>query len=157
MLPQKLDPLRIDVGVRHRLEPEQIAIAQEDGAPSGAAQFHRGSRQRFQHRLQIEYRPTDDPEHIGGRGLLLQRLAEIAGLRLHLIEQADVADSDYRLVGERLKQGNLFVAERVHFGTAEDDRPDALILAQQRHAQNAAMAHAARQFAAVGEVGAFVG
>src|SRR5437016_85196 len=43
--------------------------------------------QRIEHGLQIEGRATDDFEHVGGRGLLLQRFAQ-------LVEQPCVLDGD---------------------------------------------------------------
>src|SRR6516164_11008199 len=42
----------------------------------GLAQPRRRFRQRVEHHLQIKSRTTDDLEHIGSRGLLLQRLAQ---------------------------------------------------------------------------------
>jgi hypothetical protein len=64
----------------------------------------------------------------------LQRFREVARLRLHLIKQTDVADCDHGLIGESLQQGNLFVAERLHFGAAERDCSNALTLAQKGYA-----------------------
>ena len=60
-----------------------------------------------EHRLQVERRAADDLQHVGGRGLLLQRLGEIARPRLHLVEQAHVLDRDDRLVGEGLDELDL--------------------------------------------------
>ena len=77
-----------------------------------AAQLARRFRERRQHRLQIEGRTADDLEHIGGRGLLLQRFLEVARLRLHLVEQARVLDRDDGLVGEGLDELDLLVVER---------------------------------------------
>ena len=42
------------------------------------------------------------PQHLGGRGLLLERLGQLARARLHLVEQPHVLDRDHRLVGEGL-------------------------------------------------------
>ena len=70
--------------------------------------------QRVEHGLQIEGRAADDLEHVGGRGLLLQRFAQ-------LVEQSRVLDGDDGLGGEIRDQLNLFVAERSHF-LAVDDR-----------------------------------
>jgi len=64
---------------------------------------------------------------------------QILGARLHLFEQTDIADRDHRLIGKGLQQGNLLVAERLHFGTTEHDRADALTLTQHWYAQNGAM------------------
>ena len=51
--------------------------------------------QRAEHRLQIKGRAADDLEHVGGGGLLLQRLAQ-------LVEQARILDGDDGLTGEVL-------------------------------------------------------
>ena len=72
-----------------------------------------------------------------GGGLLLQRLRKIARLGLHLFEQPHILDRDHGLVGEGLQQGDLLVAERLHFGAAKHDHADALAFAQQRHRQHA--------------------
>ena len=48
-----------------------------DGCPIRLAQLCGRLNQRIEHRLQIEGRATDDLEHVGGGGLLLQRLAEL--------------------------------------------------------------------------------
>ena len=49
----------------------------------------------LQHGLQVEGRPADDLEHVGGGGLLLQRFAQ-------LVEQARILDSDDGLCGKVL-------------------------------------------------------
>src|SRR5260370_2050703 len=76
---------------------------------------------------------------------ILQRKRKLLGSFLHLFEHADVADGDHRLIGKSLQQGNLLVAERMHFGAAKHDRPDALTLAHQGYAQNGAVSQAARR------------
>ena len=53
-------------------------------------------------------------QHLGGRGLLLQRLGQLARARLHLVEQPHVLDRDHRLVGEGRDQFDLLVGERPH-------------------------------------------
>jgi hypothetical protein len=58
------------------------------------------------HRLQIERRAADDLQHVGGRGLLLQRLLRGRASRLHLVEQAHVLDGDDGLIGEGLQHRN---------------------------------------------------
>ena len=61
--------------------------------------------QRVEHGLQIEGRATDDLEHVGGGGLLLQRFAQ-------LVEQPGVLDGDDGLGGEIGHQLDLLVGER---------------------------------------------
>ena len=50
---------------------------------------------------------ADDAQDGAGRGLLFERLAEIAVARLDLLEQPHVLDGDHRLVGEGLGQFDL--------------------------------------------------
>ena len=58
---------------------------------SRAADFSK----RIEHGLQIERRAADDLEHVGGGGLLLQRLPQF-------VEQPRVLDGDDGLGGEVL-------------------------------------------------------
>src|SRR5262249_53923314 len=74
------------------------------------AQARRRLDQRVEHGLQIEGRAANHLEHVRGRGLLLQRLAQ-------LVEQAGILDGGNSLTSEILHQLNLFVRERL------DDRP----------------------------------
>ncbi len=89
------------------LEPEGLAIAQMDVAPGRVAQIEHRLDQDGKNRLQIERRAADDLQHVGGGGLLLQRLGEIARARLHLVEQPHVLDRDDGLVGEGLDEFDL--------------------------------------------------
>jgi hypothetical protein len=57
-----------------------------------------------EHRRGVGDRAADHLQHLGGRGLLLERL-------LGLVEQARVLDRDHRLVGEGAEQVDLLVAE----------------------------------------------
>ena len=98
------------IAVCHGSEERCPYLARE-GAHVGAAEPSRQFQQRLQDRLQIEGRATDDFEHVGGGGLLLQRLAELTGARLHLVEQPHVLDRDHRLVGEGGDQLDLLVGE----------------------------------------------
>ena len=69
--------------------------------------LHRSQRRLDQvrkNRLQIERRAADDLQHVGGGGLLLQRLGKVARARLHLVEQPHVLDRDDGLVGEGLHE-----------------------------------------------------
>ena len=51
---------------------------------------------------------TDDAQHVGGGGLLLQRLPQF-------VQQPRVLDGDDGLGGEVLHQRDLFVGERTDF------------------------------------------
>ena len=82
-----------------------------------------GFNQCLQNQLQIERRAADHLEHVGGRGLLLQRLGEVAGARLHLVEQAHVLDRDHGLIGEGLDECDLALRERAGVGRAKTKTP----------------------------------
>ena len=71
------------------------------------------------------------------RGLLLQRLGQLAVRCLQLVEQPRVLDRDDGLVGERLHQLDLLVGERPHFLAVDGDHAD-------RHRPRAASARRAR-------------
>ena len=68
----------------------------------------------LEYRFEIARRRADDLEHIGGRGLLLQRLAQ-------LVEQARILDGDDGLRGEILDQLDLLVRERTYFLAIDGD------------------------------------
>src|SRR6516162_8447215 len=82
--------------------------------------------QRVEHAVQIEGRAADDFEHVGGGGLLLQRLAQF-------VEQAGVLDRDDGLGGEICHQLNLFVREGANFLTKDRDGSNQVIVLKHRH------------------------
>ena len=71
---------------------------------------------------EVARRGVDDLQHLGGRGLVLQRLARLA-------EQARILHRDHRLGGEVLQQRDLLLRERADFspvnvkGTRPGRRP----------------------------------
>ncbi len=86
-------------------EVHQLAVEPEDGAQQSVAQPHGASHDRIEDRLDVRRRLADHAQDLARRGLLLQRLAEIAVARLQLLEQPRVLDRDHRLVGERAGAG----------------------------------------------------
>src|SRR5204862_1476538 len=102
--------------VRQRLKGT-VLVRTGDMPDVGLAQSGSRSDQRVEHGLQIEGRAADDLEHVGGGGLLLQRLAKLA-------EQPRVLDGDDGLRGEALHQLNLLVRERAHLLTVDADYAD---------------------------------
>ena len=80
----------------------------------------------FEDGLEVECRAADDLQHLGGRGLLLQRLGHLAIAGLQLLEQPHVLDGDDGLVGEGLEQLDLPVGERTDLAPRDDDRADGL-------------------------------
>ena len=74
---------------------------------------------RVEHRLHVRRRPADDAEHLGSRGLMLQRLAQFCVALVDLFKQADVFDRDDGLIGEGFEQSDLFVGERSNLCTTQ--------------------------------------
>ena len=55
---------------------------------------------------------------------MLQRLTQIVGAFLHLVEQPRILDRDHRLVGERFEEGDLFAVERLGLASGGTDGAD---------------------------------
>ena len=111
---------------------EQFAVAKPTVAELGAAD----ARRIFQHGTEtpapVARRAGDDLQHLGGRGLLLQRLAEIVGALAQFVEQPRVLDGDHGLRGEILHQLDLLVGERPHLLAVDDDGADQLVVLEHR-------------------------
>src|ERR1700704_2270579 len=90
-----------------RVMSQQFAITQENNAGPGSTQRLRGLGQCGEHGFEIERRAADDLEHVGGRGLLLQGLAQIIGALAQFPQQSCVFYCDDRLLGEILDQCDL--------------------------------------------------
>ena len=75
-----------------------------------------------------------------GRGLLLQRLAEIVGALAQLVEQPRVLDGDDGLGGEVLHQLDLLVGEGPDLLAIDDDSADQLVVLEHRHGEQRARA-----------------
>ena len=89
-----------------------------------------GARQCVENRLKIEGRAADELQDVGRRGLLLQRLGEVTGLGLHLLEHARVLDRDRRLIGKGLQKCLFAVGERPRRPADHDDGAKAAVLPQ---------------------------
>ena len=72
-----------------------------------------------------------------------QRLREIAGPGLQLVEQADVLDRDHGLVGEARDELDLLFGERSDRKAEEADDTESLPVADKRHANCRPEAHQA--------------
>ena len=86
----------------------------------------------LKHRLEIGGELADDAKHVGGRGLLLQRLAEVVGALAQFVEQPRVLDGDDGLGGEVRDQLDLLVGEGTDFLAIDSDDADQFVLLQHR-------------------------
>src|SRR5688572_26589452 len=63
----------------------------------------------IEHRLHVGRRAADYAEHLGGCGLMLQRLAQLCIAFLQFFKQPHVLDGDDRLGCEGLKEFDLLL------------------------------------------------
>ena len=96
------------------------------------AQPHRLLQHRIEHRRQITGRGVDHLQHLGGRCLLLQRLALLG-------DQPRILDRDHRLIGEGADEFDLPVGKRLDPLARQHDGSDRLTFAQQRHAERGSL------------------
>jgi hypothetical protein len=90
--------------------------------------------------------PKVESGNFRGRGLLLQRLGELAGARLHLLEQPHVLDRDHRLVGEDRNEIDLLLGEWINRSPAQEQCADGNSLAQEWNAEYGAIVPAFLSF-----------
>jgi hypothetical protein len=83
--------------------------------------------------LHIGGRAADDVEHVAGRGLVFERLFEVARAGLQFTEQPRILNRDDRLVGEGADQFDLPLGERLDPLPRKPDNADRLAAAEQRH------------------------
>ena len=95
---------------------ETLPVPSSKGAELRLAQPDRLFEHRLEHRREIAGRGVDHLQHLGGRGLLLQRL-------LLLGQQPRILHRDHRLGGEVFQQSDLLVGEGTHLLAV--DREDA--------------------------------
>src|SRR5437764_10338181 len=113
------------------LKPEIITVLQCHKGIVRFAKLARALDNRLKNRPDIGRRGCDHAEDVAATGLVSQRLREVAGFRLHLVEQSDVFDRDHRLVGEGLEQFALPVGERPRGPAQQRERANRLPFAQE--------------------------
>ena len=105
----------------HRGGAPAVALPQPHGAVACLAE-PRGIREHgTKHRRELAGRAGDDLQHFRGRGLLLQRFAQVGGALLLGLEQPDILDRDHCLIGEGRQQRNMLVVKRTHFGASYEN------------------------------------
>ena len=91
---------------------------------------------RIEHRLHVTWRIRYHAQDLTDCSLLLQRLGEIVGALLNVLEQSNVLDGNHRLVGESGHQIDLLLAEWVHLVAGERKDADRRPVTQERHAED---------------------
>ena len=104
-----------------RAAAECISFITEQHAELGVADARRVLQHGWNTGSRSPGELDDDAQHLGGRGLLLQRLSEIVRALAQFVEQPRVLDGDDGLGGEVLHQLDLLVGEGADL-LAVDDR-----------------------------------
>src|SRR5262249_25873140 len=121
-------------------DAERIAFTQRGDAELGSANLYRVRQHGLEHRLKFAGGTRDDSQHLRGRRLLLQCLAQIVGALTQLVEQTSVLDGDDSLVGKGADKRDLLVGEGTYLQPRQDNDANGSPLAQQRDAQHGAEA-----------------
>jgi hypothetical protein len=117
----------------------ELSVVAEYVAERGIAKPRRRLRYHVEYGLELVWRPADDVEHVARRRLVFQRLLNLAGPRLHLLEQTRILDCDHRLVGEGLDEFDLLVCKGQNHATAQEKTAESLIFAEERDGQGCTM------------------
>jgi hypothetical protein len=100
-----------------RNETESVSFVEVHRSEFGLTDPRRVLQYRLEHWLQFAGRARNDLQHVGGGGLLLQRLSQ-------LLQQARVLDRHHGLGGKILNQMDLSVGKRTNYLAVNDKRAD---------------------------------
>src|SRR6476620_10695729 len=104
----------------------QATVIPIDTPHARATKLHCALDDDVENRLHIRWRSSDNLEDFGSRSLPLQRF-------IRLVEQPNILNCDYGLIGEDGDKFNLLVRERPQRSTYQHQRTDSLTFTQQRH------------------------
>ena len=122
----------------HRNDAERVSLAQIHHPEFGLAQARRVREHGVKHGLQFAGRTRNDVQHLGGRGLPLQRFAQLIRALAQLVEQARILDGDDRLRREVCHQLNLLVAKGAHLLAIDEDGANKDAFLDHRDGENGA-------------------
>src|SRR6516162_10398843 len=110
-----------------------ILDAEPECAVACPTEFGRVREHGLEYGLQVAPRSSNDLQHFGRRGLLLQGFSEIIGALAQLVKQSRVLDGDDSLRGEVLDQLDLFLGEWPHLGAVDEESADQLVRFEHRN------------------------
>jgi len=90
-----------------------LSVLQDHDGVVGLAEFAGTFDDRLQHRTDISRRRGDDVEDVGAAGLVGESFRQLARLGLYLVEQANILDGNYSLVGKSGDQGYLLFGKKL--------------------------------------------
>ena len=117
---------------RAELNSSARLVVLEDRAAVRARELDGAADDRGEDGVEIE-RGADGAPDVAERGELIDGARELVRARLQLGQQARVLDRDHRLIGEGLEERDLVVGEPAGLAAGQPDRPDRLVVTEQRH------------------------
>src|SRR5262249_4877765 len=126
-------PLHLCTGMRCIVEA--FALQSFDDGITRLTEAHGTRGNGVQHWLQISWRLSNNPQHIGCGGLAVQCRRQVTVARLQLSKQPHVLYRDDRLIGEGVEQRYVCLRERLDFGTADQDDAERNTFTQKRYSQ----------------------
>src|SRR5262245_8705645 len=93
-----------------------------------SADSYRVFQHGIENRVQVAGRAADGLKHIGGRGLLLERITQF-------VKQPSVLDSDDGLGSEVLHKLDLLTGERTNILTEDGNGADQLVVLEHRYSE----------------------
>ncbi len=121
---------RFSVAALHDGAP-RFAVKDPQRPESSSAKPVRLFQDRVEHRREVARRGVDDPQHLGGCGLLLQGLARLG-------DQARILHRDHCLRRKVLQQRDLPVRKRPHLPAGDSEGSCQSIVFEQRDCEIAA-------------------
>jgi hypothetical protein len=126
--------------IPRRDKAELLSLPKIERAKLGVAYADGLLQHGCKHRLKIAGRAADDLEDLRGRGLLLQRFAEVGCALTQLIQKPRVFDSDDCLVGKIGYQLDLAFGEWPYFPVINGNGSDQLIFFKHWYVNHTAIA-----------------
>ena len=114
-------------------DPDAIAIEDRDNADFRATQLLCTLSDDIKHWCYIAWRSANDTKYVGGRGLLLQRLSQVASSLAQFVQQSRVLNGDDSLRSEVLHEFYLPVGERSHFPAVDNNRTNQHVFLEHRY------------------------
>ncbi len=114
---------------------EKLTVVKLDVAEYGAAQARGALDNRLKHRFGVSRRLAHHIEDLTRRCLIIERLRQLRGPRLHRLEQPHILDRDHCLVGKGRGQLDVLLSERPDCAANERDHADRHAFSQERHAE----------------------
>src|SRR5262249_23985960 len=132
---QAYQSLHLCTGMRRIVKA--IALQSFDDGITRLTEAHGTRGNGVQHWLQISWRLSNNPQHVGCGGLAVECRRQVTVASLQLSKQPHVLDRDHRLGSEGPQEIELRLRERSGLDAADSNRSDRFAVPQHRDDQQA--------------------